>query len=182
MQVSLDWTNTTNTLLSHSSVHICKSTRSQFIPVRTSVIPDVFVKQHHANSCFSPLQRNMWRVTLADPQRPSCRRTLASISCSVKRATPAAPSPALRPASRLWRARGRSSAPKPTKYHRTWARPPLSASPFPHQKGRHWGCPPSPFDLLKGLSESNCRRVWLLFSCVMAETSREWDSKGVQAL
>lgn len=116
----------------------------------------------------------MWRVTLAAPQRPSCRRTLASISCSVKRATPAAPSPASRPASRLWRARGRSSAPKPTKDHRNWAPPPPSASPFPSQKGRSWVG--RPLDSLKGLSESNCGRVWLLFSCVVAWPGREWES------
>lgn len=110
-------------------------TRCTWTPVCTAALMTVFL----------PPQRNMWRVTLAAPQRPSCRRTLASISCSVKRATPAAPSPASRPASRLWRARGRSSAQKPTKDHRNWAPPPPSASPFPSQKGRSWGWTPAWF-------------------------------------
>lgn len=151
-----DWTNTrekiitspslefgANALFPHSPVYIWESQpevhsflcdlRCVFdLPVCTAVLITV----------FSPLQRNMWRVTLAAPQRPSCRRTLASISCSVKRATPAALSPASRPASRLWRARGRSSVPKPTKDHRNWALPPLSASRFPPLKGRSWGWTP----------------------------------------
>lgn len=75
---------------------------------------------------LSPLQKNMWLVTPAAPQRPSCRRTLASISCSVKRATPAALSPASRLASRPWRAREHSSAPKPTKDVGARAAPPLT--------------------------------------------------------
>lgn len=103
------------------------------VPLCTSVLTSV----------LSPPQRNTWRVTLAAPQRPSCRRTLACISCSVKRATPAAPSPASRPASRLWRARERSSAPKPIKDRSHRALPALSAFPFlPPQKGRSRGGTP----------------------------------------
>lgn len=85
---------------------------------------------------LSPLQKNTWLATPAAPQRPSCRRTLASISCSAKRATPAALSPASRLASRPWRAREHSSAPKPTKDLGDWAAPPLSAHPTPPQYSR----------------------------------------------
>lgn len=133
--------------------------------------------------CWEDISRNTWRVTPAALQRPSCRRTLVSISCSVKRATPAAPSPASRPASRLWQARGRSSAPKPTKDHRHWAPPPLCLS-FPLRRAEAGvGCP---LDSLKGLSESNCGRVWLLFSCrgLTRQGVREYRklTDGVQAL
>lgn len=110
---------------------------------------------------LSPLQKNTWLVTPAAPQRPSCRRTLASISCSVKRATPAALSPASRPASRLWRAREHSSAPKPTEDLGVWAAPPLSA---PHPSRAEVG-DGRPRDSLKRLYESECGRVWLFLSC-----------------
>lgn len=107
---------------------------------------------------LSSLQRNTWLVTPAAPQRPSCRRTLASISCSVKRATPAALSPASRPASRLWRARERSSAPKPTEDLGVWAVHPLSAPPpTPRRAEAGDG---RPRDSLKRLYESE----WLFLS------------------
>ena len=46
--------------------------------------------------------------------------------------------------------------------------------PFPRQKGGSWDG--MPLDLLKELSESNCGRVWLSVSCVMAWPGREWES------
>ncbi len=63
--------------------------------------------------CFV-LQRSMWRATRVGLLRQPCRRTRVCISCSVRRVTPAALSPASRPDSRPWRARERSCVPKPT--------------------------------------------------------------------
>ncbi len=60
------------------------------------------------------LQRSTWRATRVGLLTQSCRRTHVCISCSVRRVTPAAPSPASRPDSRPWRARERSCVPKPT--------------------------------------------------------------------
>lgn len=88
-----------------------------------------------------PPQKNMWLVTPAAPQRPSCRRTLASISCSVKRATPAALSPVSRLVSRLWRAREHSFAPKPTKALGNWGAPLLSAHQSPEGRSMRWTPP-----------------------------------------
>lgn len=69
-------------------------------------------------TCTKPyvfvLQRSMWRATRVGLLTQSCRRTRVCISCSVRRVTPAAPSPASRPDSRPWRARERSCVPKPT--------------------------------------------------------------------
>lgn len=90
---------------------------------------------------FSVSQRNMWRVTPAAPLRPSCRKTLVFISFSVRRATLAALSPASRLVSRLWRARERSFAPKPTRGRDNSAPPLPSASCFVcslPQKGQSW--------------------------------------------
>lgn len=56
----------------------------------------------------------MWRATRVGLLTQSCRRTHVCTSCSVRRVTPAAPSPASRPDSRPWRARERSCVPKPT--------------------------------------------------------------------
>lgn len=169
-----------NDLFPHHSVYIQEATRRLFIPMTLwcemcFCALSVFSKS--LITIFSPLQRSMWRVTLAAPQRPSSRRTLASISCSVKRATPAALSPASRPASRLWRARGRSSALKPTKKTPKLGSPSSLGLPFPPLRRAEAGVG-RPLDSLKGLSESNCGRVWLLFSCVLAQPSREWESKA----
>lgn len=62
----------------------------------------------------SSLQRNMSPVTRVAPRTPFCKKTRVCTSYSARRVTPAAPSLASRPASRLSQERELSFVPKPT--------------------------------------------------------------------
>lgn len=149
--------------------------------MRTLVIPGVFVKHRHANGCFfsphpyrgirdvshlpiprdhpaeghSPLFLAVWNVPLSLLSRQHQDRLPG---CDGQEG--AAPR------------QSQLNTIKPGLGH--LSRPPLSPIRRADAEVAH----PLPFDSLKGLSESNWRRVWPLFSRIMAQSSREWDSKA----
>lgn len=105
-------------------------------------------------------------ATRAAPRTPSCRRTRGCTSCSARPATPAAPWPASKPASRLSQAREHSSVPKLTSF----ANHAAVGKVF-------WGdgtaqvCHPSGFTVVLKRGCKNHEKFWLLI---------DWSVKSLQ--